>query len=834
MFKHIVKVLPTDAELDAIEQIVIVDEVPPATPLGSGSLSVCVVGETERGLFTPQRITGASDYAAKYGTIGWNTSEGNYQGAVARRSGGTAVWNGNTWMWRKGKRFAGLVVTRVDNSAGSVQFSRLAAIRGGKGPFNIEPGDSVTFQRNGAINVTHNFAAAAAQIVGTGGTYPTGFIGGEDLLIQVDDNSPLTVVFTAAHQALADVWAYINLKAAADVASDVGGELALSSVIRGTAGRIQILGGSALATLGLVSTPVQDVWTYTMVNAQVGNYTIRVTRYVDGVLETYDASYASADAVEANLNNGLFAAAQALNIPGATLTQPGATTLRITGDDNVIFTANVQLEVSPGDITVTNTTPGQVSDAQGTGDVPNIDSIEAEDAGTVFGALAGLDAYVDSDGYLWVVNSGTPGTGKLQATAGVFADFGFDGELVDASDADEVTLPAGVRVKDNTTGSIWVTMEDVETTTAGGPFSVKVRPWEDTDSTLTSAAGDIDEVLDEMPGFWSVTNSSQVARLSANQLDARYKEALDRTLDVSSEAAKCSMIAAARHSTNINRWLGENANNASENGCAGRTAIVSPVPGTTKTTALGDSNGGVGHVGRDDRVIYVYPSCRILSEEILAVGAAGGIGFSDDGLFEQAADSWYAFMRTKIRPEQSAGEVPSTTNAGKLGISSLEEQFEASLGGIGLVEDDYKLFKAGGIVALRNTSAGYLFQSDVTSVLRSIQKERAPANRRFMSDAIADALYDIALLYKDKLGFPTTRNSLKQRVSAFLETLRNPANPRIMEFSVALDSSKASKAQLDAGILIFMVKVKLAPVIQAIVFHLQVGAEGVNVDEQNG
>ena len=69
------------------------------------------------------------------------------------------------------------------------------------------------------------------------------------------------------------------------------------------------------------------------------------------------------------------------------------------------------------------------------------------------------------------------------------------------------------------------------------------------------------------------------------------------------------------------------------------------------------------------------------------------------------------------------------------------------------------------------------------------------------------------------------------RVGAFLETLRNPANPRIMEFSVALDSSKA---QLDAGILIFMVKVKLAPVIQAIVFRLQVGAEGVNVDEQNG
>lgn len=736
-------------------------------------------------------------------------------------------------MARQGKRFAGLVIQRVDNSAGSVTFRRLAAIKGGKGPFNIEPADSITFQKNGASDVTKVFAAAAASITGVGGTYDTTFVGGEDLLLQIDDDDPLPIIFTVAEQSLAEVVAYINAKAAATIASSSGGQLKISSVVRGTAGRVRILGGSALATLGLSDVGTADVWTWTMANAQVGNYTIRVTRYIDGVLNTYNATYASLDAVEANLAAGLLAAAQALSVPGITFTSPVATTVRATGDINVMFTATspVPVEVTLNDITVAHTTTGKPIDQYGTGDVPNIDYIESTDAGVVFGAMSGLDAYVDADGYLWVVNAGTPATGKLQATAGVFAAFGFDDVLVDAAAGAVVTLPAGVRVKDNTTGIVWVTMEAVETDATGGPFAVKVRPWEDTDTAVPSAIAGVNEVLDAMPGYWAVTNAAAITRLSAAQLDARYKQAIDKTLDVSSEAATCGMIISARHSANIGGWLRDNANQASENGCNGRTAIFSPPIGTTKAVALGNTGLGVGNVGRDDRLIYAYPGVRVLSPEILEVGTAGGIGFTVDGVIPQTFDSWYAFIRTKIRQEQSAGEVPSTNNVGKLQIVSLEALFEAQLGGVGLEEADYKEFKAKGVAAPNRTISGFVVQSDVTSVLRAIDKARAPANRRFMSDYIADELYNISFLYKDKLAFPGTIKAIKSRCESFLTGLANPANPRIRGTSIVLDSTPA---QLDAGFVILYPRVQLAPAIQAILFKLQVGSEGVAIDEING
>jgi hypothetical protein len=59
-----------------------------------------------------------------------------------------------------------------------------------------------------------------------------------------------------------------------------------------------------------------------------GDYTLRITRYVDGVLTTYDAEYTSADAVEANLRNGLLAAFNTLDpaVPGITIASDGGGT----------------------------------------------------------------------------------------------------------------------------------------------------------------------------------------------------------------------------------------------------------------------------------------------------------------------------------------------------------------------------------------------------------------------------------------------------------------------------------------------------------------------------
>lgn len=827
MFKLVYTTMPTDAELDEIEQVALVDEVPPATPLGTGSISVLFIGETEKGVFTPQRVSGVTDYAAKYGGLGWTTSEGKSQGAVARRSCGSITWEGNLYTARNRKRFGGMVICRVDGSAGSVQFRRLAAIKGGKGPFGpIANGTTVTFERNGAIPVVATFTGLPATIVGIGGTYPTGFVGGETIELEIDGQGPRVVVMTAVEQTRDLVRDRINAVLALDVAGASGPELTINSVIEGTDGYVKIIGGTALPTLGLVATPVPEVWTWTVGGVAVaGVYTIRLEHFVNGVLVQYDGSFTAVGGeLAAAVHAALLADLQAQGAPGIVLS--GASPdIVATGDDNVDFTASIVS--NPGGIlSLVHTDVGAFSEAWGSGNVPNLALIEAQDAAAVFGALANLDSYVDSSGFLWVAESATPGSGKLQAIAGAYSVFGFTDELSDAANGDEVTLPAGRRLRD-ALGQLWVTMEDVVTTTGGGPFEVKVRPWDDTDTALPAPALSITEVVDELPGYWAVSNTAEVKRLSAAQMDVRYQEAMDRTLDLNSEAADCRIILSARHTAYINRALKANALEATQAGLDARIAIVSPPPGTSKAAALSETHPlGVGQM-RSDRVVYCFPEVRVTIAEIRAVGAIGGIGFSDTGIIEQPSDSWMAFIRSKIRPEQSAGMNLRRTNVGELQIDSLGAAFEAQLGGIGLVIDDYKQFKAKGIAALRLVKAlGYVFQSDVTSVLRATNKAEAPAYRRFMTDMMIDDSYDIAVVFKDEVNNPATRNAIREQLAKYLGTLVKGG--RIEAFSVYLDSSTA---QLEAGLLIYRLKAKLYGIIQAIALRLQVGAEGVEIEQ---
>lgn len=830
MFKLVYATMPSDAELDAIEQIALVDEVPPSTPLGTGLLSVLVVGETEKGVFTPQRITGVTDYGNKYGGLGWTTSEGKHRGAVARRSGGTSVWNGNLAQWRAKKRFGGLVVCRVDNSAGSVQFRRLAAIKGGRGPFAAANGATITFQRNGATDVVGTFTGVKARIAGIAGTFPTLFTGGESFQLSIDGAVLPTVLMTAVEQSNAQVVARINAVTALPIASVVGGQVVIDSVIAGTSGRVAILGGTALATLGFSATPIQDVWTWTMVNAQVGAYKIRVAYSANGVSTNVDGDYASLDVVEANLNDGLLADLTtdvATADIGAAVSEPTAVTLRITAAENMLVTASVVTEVSGGDITVAHTTVGYVSEASGTGNVPDLAYITSTDAAVLFGALANLDSYVDSDGFVWVADTATPASGTLAATAGVYADFGFDTVLANAAIGSAVTLPAGTRLED-TLDQVWVTMEDYATDTSGGAFSVKVRPWDDTDSVLAAGIGTITTVLSELPGYWAVTNSAAVTRLSAAQLDSRYAEALDRTLDLNSEAADCRMVASARHSASINRSLKENAYAATAGGCDARIAVVSPIIGTVTADALSESATGVG-VGsvRGDRVLYCFPGVRIEVKEISSVGAIGGIGFTNDGIIEQGTDSWMCAVRSRIPAHHSAGKNLRDSNVGELPILSLEADYESSLGGTGLELDDYKQFKAKGIAAIRRMKGiGYVFQSDVTAVVRELDKPISPAYRRFVTDNLIDDGYTVCVKYKDEVNSAQVRSAIQVQLRGLLQTyVRSGA---VVGYEVKLDSSKE---QLDAGLLIFIVSAKLAGIINAIALRLRVGAEGVDVEE---
>lgn len=122
----------------------------------------------------------------------------------------------------------------------------------------------VYIESDGDIRVTPGGApATAAQVDGVGGSFPTGFAGGELLPLEIDNTFTFTVTFTVGASLLADVINEINAAAAlagvvgpggipATIARDNGGgQLRLISPTTGLSSEIDILAGTALATLGL-------------------------------------------------------------------------------------------------------------------------------------------------------------------------------------------------------------------------------------------------------------------------------------------------------------------------------------------------------------------------------------------------------------------------------------------------------------------------------------------------------------------------------------------------------------------------------------------------------
>lgn len=154
-------------------------------------------------------------------------------------------------------------------------------------PFgDVTQGRLVYIRANGAIRVTPGGGlATSAQVDGSGGSYPTGFTGGETLDIDIDNGGTITVTFDAADQLLPAVINRINAATAlagvvdgggnpATVARDNGsGELRLLSSTTGVSSEVEVIaGGTALGTLGLSATVVNGV------NASAGQTPITLTK----------------------------------------------------------------------------------------------------------------------------------------------------------------------------------------------------------------------------------------------------------------------------------------------------------------------------------------------------------------------------------------------------------------------------------------------------------------------------------------------------------------------------------------------------------------------------
>lgn len=118
-------------------------------------------------------------------------------------------------------------------------------------PFALDPGDTAVLSVDGDPDETATFDAAAGSRTGVAGTFPTLFSGGETLQVKVDGGVVQTVTFAAGDQSLVDVLARINMGMIGGYADDDGSEVRLTSDRKGTGSYMEVVGGTAAATLGL-------------------------------------------------------------------------------------------------------------------------------------------------------------------------------------------------------------------------------------------------------------------------------------------------------------------------------------------------------------------------------------------------------------------------------------------------------------------------------------------------------------------------------------------------------------------------------------------------------
>lgn len=100
------------------------------------------------------------------------------------------------------------------------------------------------------------FDPEAAILEGSGAAFPTGFVGGETLNLDLD-GTPVAVVFDVLDQSLTQVLNRINAACALAglptprAVGTLGGQVSISSVATGPDATAEVVGGTAAATLGL-------------------------------------------------------------------------------------------------------------------------------------------------------------------------------------------------------------------------------------------------------------------------------------------------------------------------------------------------------------------------------------------------------------------------------------------------------------------------------------------------------------------------------------------------------------------------------------------------------
>jgi hypothetical protein len=259
---------PSIEVLAEIEAVNIVDLPPPAPTTGVGSGTMLLVGEFEDGPFAgggdaPEydpnlrgivEVFSSEDLRQKFGGFGFTYGTTPYQNPASRRHL-SEFWNGSGFIKLKFMRPRRLILARADTSVGSVAFSPIAALQSAAGPFVLAAGDQLSLTTEaGGPALSTAIAAVRATILGAV-FVASGYVGGEQISVQIDNGVVVVVTFAAADQTPAQVAARINLALGFTAADVSGGALRVRGLVEGTDGEVTLADVSpgALASIGHVA-----------------------------------------------------------------------------------------------------------------------------------------------------------------------------------------------------------------------------------------------------------------------------------------------------------------------------------------------------------------------------------------------------------------------------------------------------------------------------------------------------------------------------------------------------------------------------------------------------
>jgi hypothetical protein len=268
----------------------------------------------------------------------------------------------------------------------------------------------------------------------------------------------------------------------------------------------------------------------------------------------------------------------------------------------------------------------------------------------------------------------------------------------------------------------------------------------------------------------------------------------------------------------------QNALDASAQGCFGRVAFIRPPLGTSRAVARGSSQPGVGAY-RDTvgRCVYCYPGVQKLILEILAVGAAGGTGFTDTGIVNAGSDMMVATLCSNLNPEENVGQETSGVVDWVLGVESAFPDVAD------LLLEDYIAFKAAGIAAPR-IDEGVTVQSAVTTVDPGALPALAPLNRRRFADFYQDSVARFSRPFVKKLGTKTRRALLVSAFNGFAQQLLTAE--RIEGKQIVGDVSAGNTPEsLARNVFITIHRILMTPTLDVIVLKTEVGNDVVITEQ---